>query len=262
MSDQHPDDHPADPELTAEQETEVRRLLADARHDEPIPDHLGARLDAVLAGLSRDEPGTDGVAPVIDLAARRRRRNAAAVLAGAAAVIVAGFGIGQVIDVGSSSDDTGSAGASADRSVSGPAQHNLDDGAGSPGAESPESPEAGAAGGDSSATSALPDPIDPMGGLRAPLSLRSDHLQQDLSRQLGRKAAASYATDAKAFSAAGCPEPAADPGKFGLGELFPALFDDAPAVVALRPPSGGTRQADVLDCDSAATLASVTLPAP
>ena len=92
------------PELTPEQESAVRRLLAEARHDAPIPTDVGDRLDTVLAGLTRDEPGSPGVAPVIDLAARRRRRNAAAVLAGAAAVIVAGFGIGQVIDVSSDND--------------------------------------------------------------------------------------------------------------------------------------------------------------
>ena len=76
MSDQH--DAGSLPELTPEQESAVRRLLAEARHDEPIPADVAARLDRVLAGLTRDEPGAPGVAPVIDLAARRRRRNAAA----------------------------------------------------------------------------------------------------------------------------------------------------------------------------------------
>ena len=119
MSDQH--DAGSLPELTPEQESEVRRLLAEARHDVPIPTDVADRLDTVLAGLTRDEPGSPGVAPVIDLAARRRRRNAAAVLAGAAAVIVAGFAMGQVIDVGSNDDsgDATSAGVSADRERSG-----------------------------------------------------------------------------------------------------------------------------------------------
>ena len=76
MSDQH--DAGSLPELTPEQESAVRRLLAEARHDAPIPTDVADRLDTVLAGLTRDEPGSPGVAPVIDLAARRRRRNAAA----------------------------------------------------------------------------------------------------------------------------------------------------------------------------------------
>ena len=40
-----------DGELTPEQEAEVRRLLADARHTEPMPDAVVARLDRVLADL-------------------------------------------------------------------------------------------------------------------------------------------------------------------------------------------------------------------
>ena len=71
MSDQ-PDAGPL-PELTPEQESEVRRLLAEARHDEPIPVEVGDRLDRVLAGLTRDEPGSPGRGP-----GRRPRRPAAA----------------------------------------------------------------------------------------------------------------------------------------------------------------------------------------
>ena len=61
MSDQ-PDSGPL-PELTPEQESEVRRLLAEARHDEPIPAEVADRLDRVLADLARDEPGSPGVGP-------------------------------------------------------------------------------------------------------------------------------------------------------------------------------------------------------
>ena len=39
----------SDPELTPAQERRVRRLLADARHDEPVPDDVAARLDARAA---------------------------------------------------------------------------------------------------------------------------------------------------------------------------------------------------------------------
>src|SRR4051794_41919704 len=104
-----PDQPDALPERTPDQGAEVRRLLADARHDEPIPDQVGERLDRVLAGLGRDEPGSPGVAPVVDLAARRRRRNAAAVLAGAAAGIGAGVAIRPGGGGGSSRGDGSSA---------------------------------------------------------------------------------------------------------------------------------------------------------
>jgi hypothetical protein len=56
------DGSPAGPAdgLTPEQE-EVRRLLADARHVDPMPDDVVDRLDQVLAGLAT-ESGDDRVA--------------------------------------------------------------------------------------------------------------------------------------------------------------------------------------------------------
>ena len=62
----------SDPDLTPAEE-QVRRLLADARHDEPMPDDVAERLDRVLADLhdeaphavphppSTSPPGVDGV---------------------------------------------------------------------------------------------------------------------------------------------------------------------------------------------------------
>ena len=38
----------------------VRRLLAEARHDEPVPPAVAARLDAVLAELTADRRGPSG----------------------------------------------------------------------------------------------------------------------------------------------------------------------------------------------------------
>jgi hypothetical protein len=243
MSDQH--DAGSLPELTPEQESAVRQLLAEARHDVPIPTDVADRLDTVLAGLTRDEPGSPGVAPVIDLAARRRRRNAVAVLAGAAAVIVAGFAIGQVIDVGSNdaNDSAGGSDVSADRA--GPAESKADDGGGNltSEGESPESAPQAAAG-------------------QAPLILSSKHLASDVTDQLASQAANADGGRGQAylaFSAAGCPKPPVPQSKFGIGDFFPALFDGTPAVLALRPPADGVQQADVLACDTAASLASVTI---
>jgi hypothetical protein len=231
------------PELTPEQETEVRRLLADARHDAPMPTEVADRLDTVLSGLTRDEPGSAGVAPVIDLAARRRRRNAAALLAGAAAVIVAGFVGGQVINVGSDDDGTSSASAgdAADRA-------GTADEAGAPGQ--------GTGGQDLSGT---PNPAAPEASTPV-LQLRSGHLARDVRDQLLSYASTGtspHALDADgAYVGCAAPPPAS---KFGLGELFPAIYDDTPAVLALRPPVGGARQADVLDCTTARVLASASI---
>jgi hypothetical protein len=237
-------DHGSLPELTPEQESHVRRLLAEARHDEPVPAEVGERLDRVLAGLTRDEPGAPGVAPVVDLAARRRRRNAAAVLLGAAAVIVAGFAVGQVIDVGS-----GDAGSSAGSNSAVDAERGAaSDEAGSPGIAKPGANPSYAAPGPTSAGTVL--------------RLRSAHLERDLQTQLGTLdgTSESVRSPAKGFAVIGCePRPAS---RFGPGELVPALFDNQPAVVALRPPADGRQQADVLTCDTAATLATASLPAP
>lgn len=103
----------------------VRRLLAEARHDAPVPPDVAARLDATLAGLVAErsgsvptgaaEPGAAQTAPVVDLAARRRRRRLTAFVTAAAAVVVVGTGVGQVLPTGPSGDDSVS--ASTDRSA-------------------------------------------------------------------------------------------------------------------------------------------------
>src|SRR5690349_18717222 len=89
---------------------QVRRLLAEARHDEPIPDDVAARLDEVLAGLP-DDRLVDR--PVVDLAARQRRKNVRTWVLAAAAVVVVGIGINQVdwSGVGSAGNDSADSGA-------------------------------------------------------------------------------------------------------------------------------------------------------
>ena len=92
--------------------------------------------------------------------------------------------------------------------------------------------------------------------------LSSTHLARDVTDQLqsyeGTSGTAVRGPSYSTFIAVGCtpPEP---PNEFGDGEFFPALFDGTPAVLALRPPADGEQQADVLACDTAASLASVTI---
>ena len=57
-------------ELSPEQEAAVRRLLSEARHDEPIPADVAARLDTVLDELEADE-GVDDL-EVFESALRHR----------------------------------------------------------------------------------------------------------------------------------------------------------------------------------------------
>lgn len=116
-------DSPTSRELSPAQTEAVRRMLADARHTEPIPADVARRLDSTLAKMaSARVPGepdssTDSendalpAAPVVDLASRRRRR-AASLLVAAAAVVALGVSLPQVLpsggnDAATSAQDSG-----------------------------------------------------------------------------------------------------------------------------------------------------------
>lgn len=107
-----------------EQEREVRRLLALARHREPLPAEVAARLDETLASLAAERDAAasasgDRSQQVVPL----RRRWPAALLA-AAAVAAIGYGTTQLVtggletttlDAGSSSGDAARPGPAAER---------------------------------------------------------------------------------------------------------------------------------------------------
>ena len=82
--------------LDPAQDERIRRLLADARHTEPMPEAVVARLDRVLAGLSddrterADRADRADRAEVVDLMARRRR-TVGQLLVAAAAVVAVGL---------------------------------------------------------------------------------------------------------------------------------------------------------------------------
>lgn len=255
-----------DPELTPEQESTVRRLLAEARHELPVPDEVAARLDRVLAGLA-DETASAGAAnpttdsthsasgTVVELAAaRRRRRNAGKLLVAAAAVIVGGVGIGQVI--GTSTDDDADSGASSADQAPERTESQTDSGGGS----------------GSAADSSVPAPAegssfagDDLLRSRLPLTLAAGQAQQDAQAQLdglplvtqselaAGSAVRDFRTDVPGFTCASQLRVTDD------SELFPAYYDGRPVVLALRPLSGDTKQAEVLDCADATTLESFQL---
>lgn len=117
MPPETPDETGPDPVLDPATAAAVRRLLAEARHDEPVPPAVAARLDATLAGLRAERPSAapspmpplaprpGGDDAPIDLAARRRRRRGSVLLAAAAAVVVVGVGGVVVPQLGGSGDD-------------------------------------------------------------------------------------------------------------------------------------------------------------
>ena len=238
----------------------VRRMLEDARHDEPVPPDVAARLDTVLAELSAERggraapsPGAGAptadpprpAAPVVDLGARRRRGVGVALMA-AAAVVVAGVGIGQVIQVGGQSDDAG-AGSAADSDYAE---------SGSDGSEK-SAPEA-EVGEDGAPLDAARERLVP--------DVSSGSLREDLDAALvavrGAQASGTAGPDdsgAESSLRSACPP--VDEASVGAGRQVPVTFDGRRALAVYRVPQGGRREVDVYLCDSDVLAASAVIPA-
>lgn len=226
-----------DPDLSPEQDA-VRRLLAEARHDEPAPDAVRARLDATLAELTAERREVRATAPVVDLAARRRRRGGIA-LAAAAAVVVAGVGIGQVLDrAGTGLGDSGGDSSTSGAAESVPAEDQADAGAPEPSASS----EMKARG---QAAAAVPGP-----------AVSSSRLRADLRELRSRTMAAD--TGARDLDEAlGCAVVVT-----GVGDQVPITLDGEPALAVFRPSSGPRQRVDIYDCDAGDELRTLILRAP
>lgn len=243
MSDPTPDSP-----LTPAQDDTVRALLASARHTDPVPPDVVARLEATLASLGeerRDVPA-ETTAPVVTLASRRRRRAATLVLA-AAAVVVAGVGIGQVLPMGGS-DTAGSADSATSAEDPSSAQDRAF------GAEDGSAPEAGGdekQGGTSSRSQgAAPEPSSE--ALTDLSSLSSDSPLKPQVRAL-RSSTAPSALTADPL----CPLP-----DVGAGTLVSVTYNGLPGALVFRAPVGSTQQVDVFLCGESGALRSLRLPAP
>ncbi|GAA1477425.1 hypothetical protein GCM10009623_18710 [Nocardioides aestuarii] len=229
-------------EQSPDDQEQVRRLLAEARHDGPMPDDVAARLDRVIADLA-DEPRRS--ATVVRLADRRRR--AARMLVAAAAVVAVGVGGAQFVrGLGSSSQSESATAGSA--------------------ADAPTAEDAA--------------PQDSVGGAQSevggeptrPYELRSQKFSRDAaalqaisgdvdapdeSSDSGKGAASSYADGSlrRATKQAVC-----TPGDWGRGGFFAVVYDGTPGWMVLRPPAGDTQVADLFLCGSEQAVRSVTLP--
>ena len=202
----------------------VRRLLAEARHDEPMPADVVARLEGVLDGLAAEERPAHG--PVQGPAqgpaplprvwdGRRRRRWAVGLVAAAAAVAAIALAPRLSLSSGSSGD--------------------------------------GAASSDSAgASSSKSEAVGPVG------ELHRDTFAADVRRTVRRLRVpgAGVAAPGGAPEAFSCA--AAD---WGPGTPSPVRLDGRAAMLVLRPPVAGRQVADVLECGTARVLASVTVPA-
>jgi hypothetical protein len=218
----------------------IRRLLAEARHTDPIPAAVAARLDDVLGDLVADRAGREAheATRVPDLAARRRRRTAANLLVAAAAVVMVGIGISQVLPEGGLGGSDGEAATAQDAG-----------GDAGGGQELLESPDARAP--------SAPDPAESPaagGSDRQAYAIRSDRFGPDV-----RKVRSEVLRDDADF--ADTDDECVDTD-VGSASVVPATYDGAPAALVLRLPSGDVQVVDLYLCGDQVPRRSITLTAP
>lgn len=241
MPDDRPDEHADEHAADASPDAQVRRLLAEARHDEPMPETVVARLDGVLADLAA-EPAR--VRPVTELATRRRR--VAQMLLGAAAVVVVGVGVQQL-----ASPDQADEAAVVDRQASRDdvADENLS--------------------GDSAAAESFAGESQPAEEPQQQKQLR-ELSPNDFSRDvLAVRTRAAATTDEgttsglndsleRAYTATGR---ACGADGWGAGTFVPVRYEGGPAILVFREVMGDSQVADLFVCGDPEPIRSVTLPA-
>lgn len=230
-------DEPLDPQT----EERVRRLLAEARHTEPMPADVAERMDRVLAGLA-DEPTTQG--RVVRLADRRRR--AATLLVAAAAVVAAGVGIGGIVHQpgGEASQSADSAAGGAEQAPKAASRRD---------ARQPSDQAVQGYSASDSPTAALP--------------IRPRHFSDDVLRARKQTALTSSMDGVEINSRANdlfgvvplgrCREPG-----WGTGRFVAVRYGSSPGYLVFRTPAGDTQVADLFLCGVADAVRSITLPRP
>lgn len=260
MPPETPDETGPDPVLDPETAAAVRRLLAEARHDEPAPPAVVARLDATLAGLRAERaappapsaPTPPGLPPrpsgdvPVDLAAHRRRRRGTLLLAAAAAVVAVGVGGVGVPQLGGSGDSSVSSDADSSPESQG------DSGAG----QAPQQPAPDANAEEEPSTA--PDPAVPERTSEARIVVAADALatyEGSLLAGDGRTlSSGSLDEDLAALLAAVAADPTpATPTSCGAGPADGAVgvvseLDGENVVVEVTPTAGGA-DVRVLGCD-------------
>lgn len=218
---------------------DVRRLLAQARHTEPMPADVAARLDAVLRDLTH---AGDGLAPVVALP--RRRRPAAALMAAAAAIMVGGVMFASFEHHGRGADSTaGAAGAPAERGGDTSGVTGSDNAGGA----ASESPSA-------TATSPSNAPQAGTGAGSVPVRVRARHFTSDV-RHARATLDSAAATQSLHLDSAACRARAP-----GAGIRLPASYDGRKAVLVYRSPAGGSQVVDLYLCGERSPARTTTLP--
>ena len=229
---------------------QLRRLLAEARHTEPMPGDVADRLDRVIDDLRTAAPESTEAPPVVDLAAARRRRNVRSWLVAAAAVAVVAVGINQAdfsgLSAGDSADST-SAGGRAERAPDDHLQQR----------EHARAPD--------------PDSRSESYAWRAPVPISSERYGKDVRRAERVRVTAARALQGGVTTSS---DPDGSPtGDFwsarscstkawGSGRLVPARYDGRLGGLVFRKAAGQTQVVDLFLCGSDEPSRSITLPAP
>ena len=242
----------------------VRRMLADARVDEPVPADVAARLDATLAALQEERSAP---APVVPL-----RRRFGRVLVAAAAVVVVGAGAAGIAQVAR----TGPGSGSADRAAGGSVTSSRSDSGTTSGGTPKSVPHA-----------------PRVSGLQAQALPRLTTAR--FGGQVSQLMRATYAADVSGETSPGTDDsesptdglvtreaPAAPPvtqspepatgGFAGEGGVacagpqapgaivVPATLDGGLVALVFRPPTADAQVVEAWSCDGATLLASVSVP--
>lgn len=278
MTEQHDDQND-------DQNDDVRRLLGDARHDEPIPTEVAARLDAVLARLEAGEPVRSeepAAARVVDLETRRRRDRARTLLVAAAAVVAVGVGVSQ-LDLGGISDGDSALSADSGGNAA-PAESGSDDVA-KPPAPLREADRDLRRSTEQLGLSRLVVGDDDFADLASRKALAYGPTADLLDTETQESSAAPGADAGQETDPSGGPTsgdartPPGDgtsysvngerweadtcgAGPYGRGRLLLVSYRRQPAVLAVRPPVGDSTVVDLLRCGTGEVLRSATVPTP
>ena len=220
---------------------EVRRLLAEARHVEPMPADVVSRMDEVLAGLAEPPSSQPAERDGVVLIDAHRRRRVAALLVAAAAIVVGGV----VIAPHTQHGGPPSASSQADASGGGAPKSAPGDGLVP---QSNDDSQNGTNGGDK-AQSAHPLRMRDGRVVVRPRRFSTDALR---SRELLDAATA----DEFALKALrGCTDVPTH------ADLVAAEYQRAPAALVYRHARGGSQVVDLYVCGSPRPVRSTTLPA-
>lgn len=260
---------PPDPDLTPAQERAVRARLADARHDEPVPDDVAAWLDATLAELVADRAGrgvgaeATSTGRVVPLRSRRRKVTAGLLVA-ATVVVVGGVVGGQILgDQGlsgaggssetsatseSAAEDSGGDVTLSERGAQRRGDRDRADGIEDPTLTDGSAPQSGAL--DERATRGAPE--------IGPSTFAADAKRLSVL-ELGRgskTSSYSLSNPATADAQDGCSTSA------GRGRRVLVTYEGQPGLLVYRRPEGGRQQVELHLCGSLAPRRTTEIPAP